>query len=129
MRKISRSISNGLNMKRRSQSSSAKKSYSLIKPRMRDQDPLVFGGGDKTKSVNDIERSVLLPQFTLNDWNQVGSLTRFFIFLFRQGSGPSNPDLVTFSWKISSLSFQPYISVVSTEKILLNPQIAMTSNP
>ncbi|KAL8786295.1 MAG: hypothetical protein Q9213_002890 [Squamulea squamosa] len=93
--------------------------------KMKDQPPLVFGGTDPKNSVNDIKRSVLVSSFNSDDRKNYASFTRFFIFPFRQGSGPSNPDLITWCWKGGN----PLVTVASTDKLLLNPQVKIISTP
>ncbi|KAG8525647.1 uncharacterized protein KY384_000407 [Bacidia gigantensis] len=97
--------------------------------KMKNQPPLEFGGTDKKKSEYDIKRTVLVSSFKSDDWKLYGPLTRFFIFPFRQGSGSSNPDLITWTWKAGGTpgSLVPFVSVASTDKLLLNPQIKITS--
>ena len=57
-------------------------------------------------------------------------MTRFFIFPFRQGSNPSNPDIIIVSWKGDDpTKAQCIISVASTESLLTKPTLKITTQP
>ncbi|KAL8733469.1 MAG: hypothetical protein Q9166_002095 [cf. Caloplaca sp. 2 TL-2023] len=95
--------------------------------------PLEFGGPKqdrKDPAPNDFGRTVLVSSFKQAEWDRLLSVTRFFIFPFRQGSSPTNPDLVTFSWSLSDSALpKPVVNLASTDNQLLNPKPRMTSFP
>ena len=70
-----------------------------------------------------IKDAVLRSDFQLSDWSLSAHVTRFFIFPFREGSDPSKPDIVGFSWKLGEKSFVPMITVVATDAGLTNPTL------
>ena len=92
---------------------------------------LLFGGpSDKKASENDIRKTVLVSGLKPGYYEQYAHMTRFFIFPFRQGSSPANPDIVAISWKGDDPSkAQCIISVASTESLLTKPTLKMTTPP
>ena len=73
------------------------------------------------------EKTAILSNFTKSDWQNVAQFTKFFVFPFRQASDPTKPDLVTFSWKQTGSSYQPVITVASTDEGLINPSLKIPS--
>ena len=89
---------------------------------------LDYGGLESSgASVNDIQKTVLVSCFSSTDWKNVAHATRFFITPFLNGKTASNPDIITFTWKVTdpkdpSKGAQPIISVVETDNMLVNPR-------
>ena len=72
-----------------------------------------------------IQKTIVRSDFSLADWTSFAMLTRFFVFPFRQGSTPSKPDIVVFSWKLEG-DFRPVITVAATDEGLMNPKLKIT---
>ena len=86
---------------------------------------LVFGGDtDKDQSNNDFDKMILVSGLSENYYQNYAHMTRFFVMPFSQGSGPSNPDIVTISWRgEDTTKAQSVISVASTGPALTTPTL------